>query len=156
MRQEQMNGAAFWDDQDAAQKVIAEFKLLKAQTDGLAGVIDDFENATLGYELAREENDDELLTEADEQLFQLNGRMEKVELQSLLSGPHDHRNCFVTIQSGDGGTEADDWAAILDRMYRAYWDRTKWKYEQLSQVHGTEVGISRSPTTSRGRWRSAT
>ena len=137
-----MNQDGFWDSPDAAQKVIAEFKLLKAQTDGLAGVIDDFENATLGYELAREENDDELLTEADEQLFQLNGRMEKVELQSLLSGPHDHRNCFVTIQSGDGGTEADDWAAILDRMYRAYWDRTKWKYEQLSQVHGTEVGIS--------------
>ena len=78
-----------------------------------------------------EEKDEELLIESDEQLFQLVGRMEKVELQSLLSGPHDHRNCFVTIQSGDGGTEADDWAAILDRMYRAYWDQTKWKYEQL-------------------------
>ena len=140
--QEQMNGAAFWEDQEAAQKTITEFKLLKAQTDGLASVIEDFENATLGYQLAREEKDEELLIEADEQLFQLDARMEKVELQSLLSGPHDHRNCFVTIQSGDGGTEADDWAAILDRMYRAYWDQTKWKYEQLSQVHGTEVGIS--------------
>ena len=47
-----MNGAAFWDDQDAAQKTIAEFKLLKAQTDGLASVIEDFENASLGYQLA--------------------------------------------------------------------------------------------------------
>ena len=140
--QEQMNQADFWNNQEAAQKVITEFKLLKAQTDGLAGVISDFEDAQVGYELAREAQDDELLAEIDESLFQLTRRMEKVELQSLLSGKHDHRDCFVAIQAGDGGNDADDWASMLDRMYRYWWDQQGWKYEQISQVHGSEVGIS--------------
>tara|TARA_B100001059_G_scaffold105771_2_gene105387 strand:+ start:1810 stop:2856 length:1047 start_codon:yes stop_codon:yes gene_type:complete len=140
--QEEMNEAAFWENQEAAQKTISEFKLLKAQTDGLAEVIVDFDDAKVGYELAHGESDSDLLMEVDEQLFDLVNRMDKVELQSLLSGKHDHRDCFVSIQSGDGGTEADDWAAMLDRMYRAYWDSIGWKYDQISLVHGTEVGIS--------------
>ena len=137
-----MNEASFWENQDEAQKTIAQFKLLKAQTEGLEQVIERFEDATVGYELASDENDDDLLAEVDEQLFELAASMEKVELQSLLSGKHDHRDCYVSIQSGDGGTEADDWAAMLDRMYRAFWDAQKWKYDQISLVHGTEVGIS--------------
>ncbi|MEE2908667.1 MAG: peptide chain release factor 2 [Planctomycetota bacterium] len=140
--QNQMNEADFWNNQEAAQKVIAEFKLLKAQTEGLETVITDFEDAQVGYELAREANDNELLTEVDDNLYRLTRRMQKVELQSLLSGKHDHRNCFVAIQAGDGGNDADDWAAMLDRMYRYWWDQQGWKYEQISQVHGSEVGIS--------------
>ena len=112
-----MNEAEFWSNQDAAQKTINEFKLLKAQTDDLEKVMIDLDEAKIGIELAREAGDQELLEEADESLFGLERRMEKVELQSLLSGPHEHRNCFVYIQSGDGGTEADDWASMLDRMY---------------------------------------
>jgi len=140
--QEKMNEGDFWNNQDAAQQVISEFKLIKAQTQPLADVIDEFENAKLGYELAREEKDEELLIEADQQLYDLNQRMERVELQSLLSGKHDHRDCFVTIQSGDGGTEADDWAGMLERMYLYYWEQMGWKIEEVSKVHGTEVGIS--------------
>ncbi|MAT82540.1 MAG: peptide chain release factor 2 [Phycisphaerae bacterium] len=140
--QEKMNEADFWNNQEAAQKVISEFKLLKAQTEGLEAVIGEFEDAQVGYELAKEAGDDELLTEVDENLHQLTRRMEKVELQSLLSGKHDHRNCFVAIQAGDGGNDADDWASMMDRMYRYWWDQQGWKYEQISQVHGSEVGIS--------------
>ena len=137
-----MNEASFWENQDDAQKTIAQFKLLKAQTEGLELVMEQLDDAKVGYELANDENDADLLSEVDEQLFELVTSMEKVELQSLLSGKHDHRDCYVSIQSGDGGTEADDWAAMLDRMYRAFWDAQKWKYDQISLVHGTEVGIS--------------
>ena len=140
--QEQMSTADFWDNQEAAQKVIGEYQLLKAQTDGLAKVIEAFEEATIGYELAREANDTDLLTEADEGLFQLTRSMERVELQSLLSGKHDHRDCFVSIQAGDGGNDADDWASMMDRMYTAWWEKQGWKVEQLALVHGSEVGIS--------------
>ena len=140
--QEKMNTADFWNDQESAQTVIAEFKLLKAQTDGLESVIAEFEDAKVGYELAHDARDEELLAEVDETLHQLVRRMEKVELQSLLSGKHDHRDCFVAIQAGDGGNDADDWAAMMDRMYRYWWDQQGWKYEQISQVHGSEVGIS--------------
>jgi peptide chain release factor 2 len=137
-----MSGAEFWNDQTNAQKVIAQYKLLKAQTEGLERIISEFEDVQVGYELAREDGDDELLTEVDGSLHQLAARMERVELQSLLSGKHDHRDCFVAIQAGDGGNDADDWATMLDRMYTTWWDNQGWKYEQVSLVHGSEVGIS--------------
>ena len=140
--QEQMNEAAFWNDQTAAQKTIGSFKVLKAQTEGLEGIIAEFEDAQVGYELAREADDADLLNEVDTALFKLTSRMERVELQSLLSGRHDHRDCFVAIQAGDGGNDADDWATMLDRMYTAWWEDRGWKYEQVSLVHGSEVGIS--------------
>lgn len=137
-----MNAADFWNNQDEAQGTISEYKILKVQTEGLEEVLSSFEEAQLGYELAREASDAELLEEADEQLFTLSAKMNRVETLSLLSGKHDHRNCFVSIHSGDGGNEADDWASMLDRMYLYYWDRNKYKYEEVSRTHGSEVGIS--------------
>jgi len=137
-----MNSADFWSSQEKAQKTIAEFKVLKAQTEGLESVMADFENARVGYELAREAGDRELLEETDSVLHDLVQRMEKVELQSLLSGKHDHRNCFVSIQAGDGGTEADDWASMLDRMYLYYWPKMGWKVEEINRNYGTDTGIS--------------
>ena len=108
--QDEMNVDGFWDHQEAAQALISRYKLIKAQIDPLEAVIAKFEDAKIGLELAKEENDHELLEEADEQLFQIERKMDKVELQSLLSGPHDHRDCFVAIQAGDGGNDADDFA----------------------------------------------
>ncbi len=140
--QEDMNAAGFWDSQSAAQKVIDQYKVLKAQTGDLEEVISDFEDSVVGYELAKEAGDDDLLSEVDEQLFKMQKRMDKVEMQSLLNGKHDHRNCFVSIQSRDGGTEADDWASMLDRMYKNYWENMHFKVEEVSTTHGTEVGIS--------------
>ncbi|HIA72414.1 MAG TPA: peptide chain release factor 2 [Phycisphaerales bacterium] len=140
--QEDMNVAGFWDTQSAAQKVIDEYKVLKAQTGDLEEVITDFEDSLVGYELAKEADDADLLAEVDEQLFTMQKRMNKVETQSLLNGKHDYRNCFVSIQSRDGGTEADDWASMLDRMYKSYWETMHFKVEEVSTTHGTEVGIS--------------
>ena len=132
-----MNAAGFWDIQSAAQKVIDQYKVLKAQTADLEEVIADFEDSLVGYELAKEANDADLLAEVDEQLFTMQKRMGKVETQSLLNGKHDYRNCFVSIQSRDGGTEADDWASMLDRMYKSYWETMHFKVEEVSTTHGT-------------------
>ena len=140
--QEQMNEDGFWDNQEKAQKVISKFKLVKGQIDPLDDVSARLEDAQVGLELAKEADDTELLEEADAQLFKLDQDMAKVELQSLLSNAHDHRNCFVTIQSGDGGNDADDFAEMVDRMYLYYWEQEGWKVEELSRIHGTEVGIS--------------
>jgi peptide chain release factor 2 len=137
-----MGEADFWNNQESAQKTIAEYQVLKAQTTGLEEVLAAFEDATVGYELAREADDAELLAETDEALHGLEQRMERVELESLLSGKHDHRDCFVSIHSGDGGNEADDWAAMLDRMYLYYWERGGFKVEEISRTPGTEVGVS--------------
>ncbi|MCC6909653.1 MAG: peptide chain release factor 2 [Phycisphaerales bacterium] len=139
--EELMGAGDFWSEQSSAQKTVAELKTLKAQIDPMLRVEHDFEEARVTYELAREASDKELLAEADEGLFQLQSRMEKVELQSLLSGPHDHRNCFFTIHAGDGGTEANDWAEMLMRMYLYYFEQMGWKVEELEKSHGSEIGI---------------
>ncbi|MEC8559030.1 MAG: peptide chain release factor 2 [Planctomycetota bacterium] len=140
--QEQMNEPDFWDAPDRAQDVIGRFKLLKTQIEPLEQAMDSFEDAKLGLELAREEDDSELLEEADQQLHDLEQLMDKVEMQSLLSGKHDHRNCYVTISSGEGGTEADDWASMLDRMYLYYYEQAGFKVEELNRIPGTEAGVS--------------
>ena len=137
-----MNATDFWNDRVQAQRVIQSYQQLKAQTEDLGNVITLFEDAKVGYELAREENDEDLLAETDQQLFALVAKMEKVETQSLLSEAHDHRHCFVAIQAGDGGTEANDWASMLERMYLYYWERMGWKTKEINRVAGTEVGIS--------------
>ncbi len=137
-----MNATDFWNDRAAAQGVIDEYQKLKAQTEDLAAVIEAFDDAKVGYELAREADDRELLEETDEQLFAISQTMTAVETRSLLSGEHDHRDCFVAIQAGDGGTEANDWAAMLERMYLYYWEKVRWKAKEINRVPGTEVGIS--------------
>ena len=136
-----MGAMDFWDKPDQAKAVVAQFKLTKAQIEPLKAVIRDFEEAEVTYQLAREDGDKDLLTEADTALFKLQAMMERVELQSLLSGKHDHRNCFLTISAGDGGTEANDWAEMLFRMYIYYTERMGFKVEELAKNFGTQVGI---------------
>jgi len=136
-----MGQTDFWDNQEKARKTVAQLKTLKAQVEPLRNVISDFEDAKLGYEMSREAGDKELLAEADEQLFRLQNKMEKVELQSLLSGKHDHRNCFLTIAAGVGGTEANDWAEMLFRMYLFYCEKMGWQIEEVDKGFGAEVGI---------------
>jgi len=136
-----MGAADFWNDQERAQKIITELKALKAQLGPVDKFAERLEEAETAYELAREESDDELLVEADGELHALEKQMGKVELQSLLNGKHDHRDCYLTISAGDGGTEANDWAEILLRMYLYYTERMGWKVEELSKTFGTEVGI---------------
>ncbi len=136
-----MGAPDFWDNQDRAREIVDELKRVKAQVEPLRKVIEDFEDAKVAYEMARESGDEELLVEADESLYDLTRRMDKVERQSLLSGKHDHRNCFLTISAGDGGTEANDWAEMLLRMYLYYIERQGWKVEEVAKNYGTEVGI---------------
>ncbi len=137
-----MGAADFWDRPEAARQVVDQLKLLKAQIEPVLSVQSGFEDAKTAYEMAREANDKDLLIEADEALFGLQKQMEQVENRSLLSGKHDHRNCFFTISAGDGGTEANDWAEMLFRMYLKFFDHhPEWKVEELSMQHAVEVGI---------------
>ncbi|MBS0195141.1 MAG: peptide chain release factor 2 [Planctomycetes bacterium] len=137
----EMGSDTFWNSQERAQRVVNSIKSLKAQVDLLTGVIKDFEDAKLAYEMSREAGDKDLLAEADEQLFRLQSRMEKVELRSLLSGPHDNKNCFLMISAGVGGTEANDWADMLYRMYIFYCEKMGFEIEEVDRGFGAEVGI---------------
>ncbi len=145
-----MNEADFWNDPKRAQSVIAQLKVLRAQIEPLEACMSSVGDARVGLEMAKEAHDADLLNEVDELLFGLTQQMEKVELQSLLSGKHDHRAAFVTLQAGVGGTEANDWAEMLERMYQYYWSSMGFKVEELSRTYGTEVGISEVSYAVRG------
>lgn len=138
-----MGAPDFWNSQERAQGVVAEMKALKAQLEPLERIIEAFENAQVAYEMARESDDADLLKEADDALHEITAQMERVELLSLLSGKHDTRDCFFTISAGDGGTEANDWAEMLYRMYLMFFEKhhPEWKIEEISKNFGTEVGI---------------
>ena len=144
-----MEQADFWNNQRQAQAVVQELKGLKAKFEPLKGAIADFADAKIAYEMAKESNDKDLLAEADAQLFTLygkpdkdiTGRMDKIELQSLLAGKHDHRHCFLTIQAGAGGKEANDWAEMLLRMYIFYCEKMGFAMEEVAKTYGTEVGV---------------
>ena len=137
-----MGAMDFWDTPEAAQKTVAELKIIKAQIVPVQKAQDALEEATVTYDLAKEAGDDELLAEADEQLFALQKTIDELEIRSLLSGKHDHRDCYMTISAGDGGTEANDWAEMLFRMYLKFFDKhPEWKIEELAMQHASEVGI---------------
>ena len=136
-----MSATDFWDDPKKAQTVVGELKTTKAQVEPLTKVVADIEDAKVALEMAKEEGDEELLSEADEALFDLTQRMDRVEMQSLLSGKHDHRDCYLTISAGDGGTEANASADMLLRMYIYYCEGQRFKMEEVSKTFGTEVGI---------------
>lgn len=137
-----MNADGFWDDPRTAQKVIGESKLVRAQVEPLEEAIRLLEDATVGYELSKEAGDKDMLAEVDETLFGLQEKMDKIEQQSLLSSAHDHRNCFVAIQAGAGGAEAEDWAGMLERMYLYYFAKMGWKAEEIARMEGSEAGVS--------------
>lgn len=147
-----MSSDNFWDSQDRAQKVLATLKNLKSQTDGLSAVMKRFDDAKVAYEFSKETGEKELLAEADEQLFALQTQMEQVELRSLLCEPHDAKNCFVTISAGAGGTEANDWADMVLRMYIFYCEKMGFKLEEVDRGFGAEVGIDSVTLHVRGEY----
>jgi peptide chain release factor 2 len=136
-----MGEADFWGDPQAAKTVVGEMKVLKAQIDPIEGLIRDIEDVQALYELGSEAGDDASLAEADATLAKLEARGERIELQSLLDGQADPYNCFVTIQAGAGGTEAQDWADMLTRMYLYFWEHRGWDVSEVDRQYGEQAGI---------------
>ena len=93
------------------------------------------------FEIAREENDDATLKSVADDASSLEKTVEEMEFRRMFSNPADPNNCFVDIQAGSGGTEAQDWAAILERMYLRYCERKGFKAEILEESPGEVAGI---------------
>lgn len=146
----QMSGDGFWDNQIGAKKIVGQIKALKAVVDPLTDAMAKFEDAKLAYEMAKETGDKELLAEADEGLFALTKKMDRIEQQSLFTGKYDAGNCFLTINAGVGGTEANDWADMLLRMYIFYCEKMGWSLEEVDKGFGAEVGIDSVTLAVRG------
>jgi peptide chain release factor 2 len=136
-----MGETSFWDNPEAAKSVVSEMKVIKAVVDPIDEVFRGIDDTRALFQLADEAGDRESLEEADRMLADLEKKGEKVELQTLLNGENDHRNAFFTIQSGQGGTEAQDWAEMLLRMYLYYFENRGWDVSEIDRQYGEQAGI---------------
>jgi peptide chain release factor 2 len=136
-----MGAEGFWNNQEAAKPIIAEMKILKGVIEPVEALRRDLEDCRTLFDLGTEADDEASLAEADQQLATLEARYGSLELQSLLDGSADPYNCFVTIQAGAGGTEAQDWADMLSRMYLYFWERRGWDVSEVDRQYGEQAGI---------------
>jgi len=130
-----------WDKPDEAQAVMRERTRLSSQIDTVKALERELEDA-LGYaELADEEGDEASLEEARVQLRALKERAGRAELEALLSGEADSNDAYVEVNAGAGGTESQDWAQMLTRMYLRWAERAGFKAEVVDLLPGEEAGI---------------
>ena len=133
--------ADFWNDQAVAQRVMREKNQLERQIRAITSLQDEMTDAVGLIELGTAEGDDEIVAEAEATLTSLAAIAEQRQLESLLSGEADGNHCFVEIHAGAGGTEAQDWAQILVRMYSRWCDARGFKIEMIEESAGEEAGI---------------
>ena len=136
-----MSEPGFWDDQDAAQTVISESNVLKDVVGNYMGMNDTQEDLEMTLELLREEFDEEMQDELGTDLKAFKKRLEAFELQMLLSGEFDRHNAVLELHSGAGGTESQDWASMLLRMYTRWAEAQGFKVETLDYQAGDEAGV---------------
>jgi peptide chain release factor 2 len=136
-----MGQPGFWDNQDTAKTVVAEAKVLKAMLDPIEQITTALDDTKALYDLGIEAADPDSLTQADESLFALASRAETIELQALLDGKNDSRNAFFQIHAGAGGTEAQDWAEMLCRMYVYWFESRGWDVSEVDRTEGEQAGI---------------
>lgn len=131
----------FWDDQENAQKVIAEVNALKEKVETFRELDQGLEDLEVSYELLKEEDDPDLRNELEENLKALRGKFDQYELEMLLNEPMDKNNAILELHPGAGGTESQDWASMLLRMYQRWAEDHGYTVETLDYLPGDEAGI---------------
>ena len=118
--EEKMSQPNFWEDNDVAQTVINQVNLLKNNVNQYEKISQRLEDSLAMYEMIKEEADEELMVELDEEIESLIKVMNDFELEMLLSEPYDANNAILELHPGAGGTESQDWASIMLRMYQRW------------------------------------
>jgi peptide chain release factor 2 len=136
---EEMSHPGFWDDQEEARAVSAEFSRIEARIRLLDGLRARLSDAGELLELA--EGDTELLGEVEEELREIESALEEQEVARLFSGEYDEGAAILTINSGAGGVDSQDWAEMLARMYRRWAERRGYALETIEYTLGEEAGI---------------
>ena len=141
-----------WDDADHARAVSTEFGRLSddvALLEGLRGRLDDAETL---YQLAVEEGDDSVEPELKAAIDELGRRLDELDLRSLFTGEHDEGDAVCEIHAGEGGTDAQDWAEMMVRMYLRWAERRGFEVEVDEETPGQEAGILSATFIVRGRY----
>ena len=136
-----MAAPGFWNDQQGAQSVVQQVKAVKAWIEPYDSINGRVQSAVELEEMLTVEPDAELSAEVEREANVLNDEIEAFRLRSLLSGPDDFRDAQLEISAGAGGTEAQDWAQMLMRMYTRWAERKGYTVEILDLSEGEEAGI---------------
>ncbi len=130
-----------YKDLKKAQAINIEAKYLSDQLEELKEVRGSLKDIADFLALAEEEDDENIVAEIEQSLDELEKRVQTLNLKTLLKGEYDHNNAIMTLHSGAGGTEAQDWTQMLYRMYRMYAEKKGYQLEELDLLSGDEAGI---------------
>ena len=131
----------FWNDVEKSQKVQKRLKTLKNKVENFQKLCAAWDDMYTICEMAIEENDDSMLEELESEYKQFSEKVEETRLGTLLTGEYDAHNAILTFHAGAGGTEAQDWASMLYRMYNMWADRHGYKVRVMDYLDGDEAGI---------------
>ncbi len=140
----------FWDNPDETKGVLKERALISGRMEKFAGLEREIEDSEVLLELAREESDEESVKEVGRQVKDLEKKLGKLSMELVLNGEEDPNNAIVSINAGAGGTEAQDWAEKLFRMYLRYVERKGFESEIIDYQPGDEAGIKSATFTVKG------
>jgi len=131
----------FWNDVENSQKVLQKIAQMKNKVQSYENLVSDFEDTFTLIELADEEGDESLIDEVIAGVDRVLKTMSDIRLTTLLSGEYDSKNAILNFHAGAGGTEAQDWAEMLFRMYMHWADRHGFKFKTLDYLDGEEAGM---------------
>ncbi len=139
--QKESETEGFWNNLENSQKVLQKIKQLKNKCENFDKLKGRWEDLITICQMAIEENDDSLLPELEEGFAAFERDLEQARLSTLLSGEYDNSNAILSFHAGAGGTEAQDWAQMLYRMYTRWAERHGYKYKLLDYLDGEEAGL---------------
>ncbi len=131
----------FWEDSNKSSEVLKQIKDLKVEIAAYDKVYSIYQNLEVTYELLKEEQDETLYQEIQKDIIILEAKVDKLKTSSLLSEEYDTLNAIVTIHAGAGGTESQDWAEMLNRMYMRWCEKSNLEYTLYDMQGGDEAGI---------------
>lgn len=139
--EEQTTKQGFWEDTENTTKVLSEIKRIKGKYTKYKELEKELKNLLELSELVQQEYDEEIVNDIIKNTKKEQRNLEKLELETLLSGKYDTNNAIVTIHPGAGGTESQDWAEMLYRMYTRWATKNEYEVKELDYLEGEEAGI---------------
>ena len=131
----------FWDDMEKSQKILQRTSNLKSKVEEYNKLVSAYDDALALIELGDEEEDLSLLEEAQTEVESIKSELEKQRLKTLLTGEYDKNNAILTFHAGSGGTEAQDWAEMLYRMYTRWATAHGFNVKEIDYLDGDEAGL---------------
>jgi len=148
----EMNEPDFWDDPEEAKATSKLANRKEERIETFEELAEEIEEIEVLYQLASEEDNEEELESLEERTEKLSRRMDSFQLELFMDGDFDDKNCYLGINAGAGGTDAQDWAGMLLRMYTRWLEQKDFSYQSLGVSEGEEAGIKSATLEVEGEW----